>query len=67
MDDKLRRAAEKCLVNYGFFVGATGDNLDTLETVHPACGIKIIMGSAHGALLVSQEEQLDPILPGANG
>lgn len=27
----------------------------------PACGIKIFMESAHGALLVSQEEQLDPI------
>jgi dihydroorotase len=23
LDDKLRRAAEKCLVNYGFFIGAT--------------------------------------------
>ncbi|PSO49681.1 MAG: dihydroorotase [Cyanobacteria bacterium SW_9_44_58] len=66
MDDKLRRAAEKCLVNYGFFVGATGDNLDALETVHPTCGIKIFMGSAHGALLVSQEEQLDPIFARGN-
>jgi dihydroorotase len=61
MDEKLGLAAEKCLVNYGFFVGATGDNLADLETVNPACGIKIFMGSAHGALLVSEEEQLEPI------
>lgn len=61
MDDKLQRAAQKCLVNYGFFVGATGDNLEALQTVNPACGIKIFMGSAHGALLVSEEETLEPI------
>ncbi|QDZ40328.1 dihydroorotase [Euhalothece natronophila Z-M001] len=65
MDDKLKRASEKCLVNYGFFVGATGDNLEALESVNPACGIKIFMGSAHGALLVSEEETLEPIF--ANG
>jgi len=65
MDDKLKRAEEKCLVNYGFFVGATADNLEQLERVNPACGIKIFMGSAHGPLLVSQEPQLDPIF--ANG
>ena len=26
--DKLARAARKCVVNYGFFIGATPDNLD---------------------------------------
>ncbi|NJO76972.1 MAG: dihydroorotase, partial [Leptolyngbyaceae cyanobacterium RM1_406_9] len=61
LDDKLRRAAEKCLVNYGFFIGATPENLPDLQTATPACGIKIFMGSAHGALLVAQEEALEPI------
>lgn len=61
LDDKLRRASEKCLVNYGFFMGATPENLDDLRTASPSCGIKIFMGSAHGALLVSQEEQIEPI------
>jgi dihydroorotase len=27
LDDKLQRAANKCLVNYGFFLGATAANL----------------------------------------
>lgn len=27
LDDKLQRASNKCLVNYGFFIGATADNL----------------------------------------
>ena len=65
LDDKLQRAAEKCLVNYGFFIGATADNLSELVSVKPTCGIKIFMGSSKGALLVSDEEVLDRIF--ANG
>jgi dihydroorotase len=65
LDDKLRRAQHKCLVNYGFFIGATAENLPDLLTAKPVCGIKIFMGSAHGALLVSREAELEPIF--ANG
>jgi dihydroorotase len=61
LDDKLQRAANKCLVNYGFFIGATAENLSDLVTANPTCGIKIFMGSSHGALLVSREEELEPI------
>ncbi len=32
LDDKLRRAAQKSLVNYGFFIGATAENLPDLLT-----------------------------------
>lgn len=55
LDDKLQRAANKCLVNYGFFIGATAANLPDLVTDHPTCGIKIFMGSFHRALLVRAE------------
>ena len=61
LDDKLQRAANKCLVNYGFFMGATAANLPDLREANPACGIKIFMGSAHGDLLVSTEEEIEPI------
>ncbi|BAQ63745.1 dihydroorotase [Geminocystis sp. NIES-3709] len=61
LDDKLYRASQKCLVNYGFFMGATAENLDDLRNAHPACGIKIFMGSNHGALLVSTETEIEPI------
>jgi len=61
LDDKLQRAAEKCLVNYGFFIGATAENLPDLRQANPTPGIKIFMGSAHGALLVDQEAALEPI------
>jgi dihydroorotase len=61
LDDKLSRAASKCVVNYGFFIGATAEILPDLLTANPTCGIKIFMGSMHGALLVDQEEILDRI------
>jgi dihydroorotase len=61
LDDKLQRAASKCLVNYGFFIGATPANLPDLLTANPVCGIKIFMGSAHGDLLVSDRSSLEPI------
>ena len=65
LNDKLQRAASKCLVNYGFFIGATSDNLSELLHANPTCGIKIFMGSMHGPLLVDPQEILEPIF--ANG
>ncbi|MGA9383159.1 MAG: dihydroorotase [Phormidium sp.] len=61
LDDKLQRAAEKCLVNYGFFIGATAENLPDLLTANPTPGIKIFMGSMHGQLLVDEETALEAI------
>ncbi|PSB44189.1 dihydroorotase [Cyanosarcina cf. burmensis CCALA 770] len=61
LDDKLQRAAQKCVVNYGFFIGATAENLPDLLTAHPTPGIKIFMGSMHGALLVDGESYLEAI------
>ncbi|MEE3718762.1 dihydroorotase [Tumidithrix elongata RA019] len=65
LNDKLDRAAQKCVVNYGFFIGATANNLTELLEAHPTCGIKIFMGSMHGDLLIDQEELLEKIF--ANG
>ncbi|VXD22765.1 Dihydroorotase [Planktothrix serta PCC 8927] len=61
LDDKLRRASEKCMVNYGFFIGATAENLPDLLEANPTPGIKIFMGSMHGDLLIDQEEILETI------
>ncbi|MEG4215425.1 dihydroorotase [Microcoleus sp. Pol14C6] len=61
LDDKLSRAAEKCLVNYGFFIGATPENLPDLLTANPTPGIKVFMGSMHGQLLVDGEATLEQI------
>jgi dihydroorotase len=61
LNDKLQRAAQKCLVNYGFFIGATAEVLSDLLEAHPTAGIKVFMGSMHGALLIDQESLLDRI------
>ncbi len=61
LDDKLQRAAQKCVVNYGFFIGATAENLPDLLTANPTPGIKIFMGSMHGPLLVDTEAALEAI------
>jgi dihydroorotase len=61
LDEKLARAATKCVANYGFFIGATPDNLEALNTVSPACGIKIFMGSSTGSLLVNEKKDLENI------
>ncbi|MEP0913515.1 hypothetical protein NDI45_21620 [Leptolyngbya sp. GB1-A1] len=61
MNGKLKQASERSLVNYGFFIGATAEASPDLLEANPACGIKIFMGSMHGALLVDQEAALERI------
>lgn len=61
LDAKLDVAAEKCVVNYGFYVGATPDNVDVLKQATRTPGIKIFIGSSTGNLLVDQQEALERI------
>ena len=63
---KLDDAAEKSVVHYGFFIGATPDNLDELNAAERACGIKIFMSSSNGDLLVSEPKDIEKIFMGAN-
>ena len=65
MAEKKQLAAEKSVVNYGFFMGATSENLDELNAVENVCGIKIFMGSSTGDLLVDNPVVLERIF--ANG
>ena len=65
MVEKKQLAAEKSVVNYGFFIGATPDNLEELNAVENVCGIKIFMGASTGDLLVDDPDILESIF--ANG
>ena len=65
MAEKKQLAAEKSVVNYGFFIGATPDNLEELNAVENVCGIKIFMGASTGDLLVDDPDILESIF--ANG
>lgn len=59
---KLARAAQVSSVHYGFFVGATKDNVDELVAADETCGIKVFMGASTGDLLVDDADALDAIL-----
>ncbi len=59
--DKEVLAAEKSLVNYGFYIGATPDNWEELKRATDVPGIKIFIGSSTGNLLVDDQEALEKI------
>ncbi len=61
LEDKLELAAGKSLVNYGFYIGATPDNVAELRAAHRTPGIKIFIGSSTGSLLVDEQEALERI------
>jgi dihydroorotase len=61
LEAKLALAADKCLVNYGFYIGATPHNLDELAAAQRTPGIKIFIGSSTGDLLVDEQEALERI------
>ncbi len=67
LEDKLNRAASKCVVNYGFYVGAAFDpvrresNISVLKAAQRTPGIKIFIGSSTGDLLVDDQEALEQI------
>jgi dihydroorotase len=59
--DKLALAAQKCLVNYGFYIGATTENVAELAAATRTPGIKIFIGSSTGDLLVDEQDALERI------
>jgi dihydroorotase len=61
LEEKLALAAERSLVNFGFYVGATPKNLDELRQAQRTPGIKIFIGSSTGDLLVDEQEALERI------
>lgn len=61
LHEKLDRAREVSRVNYGFFIGATGDNVEELAAAERTPGIKIFVGSSTGDLLVDEQEALERI------
>jgi len=59
--DKLALAGEKSLVNFGFYIGATTENVDELVRATDTPGIKIFIGSSTGNMLVDEQEALERI------
>ncbi len=67
LDDKLQKASVESAANYGFYLGASGDNLEELKATDPNkyAAIKVFMGSTTGNLLVEDEKALIKIFTAA--
>ena len=68
LDDKKQIAAEKLLVNYGFMLGATNDNIEDLLAIDKTeyAAIKLFLGSSTGNMLVNNDEVLDKLFAEAS-
>ena len=68
MAEKHRIARSKMHVNYTFIPGATNDNLHFLSTLNPRVipGIKVLMGSSTGNMLVDQAPTLNALFQAAH-
>ncbi|MGN1280637.1 MAG: dihydroorotase [Succinivibrio sp.] len=63
INDKKEIAKRDSLANYGFYLGASDDNLDEIinAPVREIAGIKVFMGSSTGNLLVDRASVLEQI------
>lgn len=66
LHDKLDLAASKSMVNFGFYIGATPDNVAELVKAERTPGIKIFIGSSTGNLLVDEQQALETIFGETN-
>ena len=63
LEERYALAEGRCHVNYGFYLGATNDNLEDIKRLDPTrCpGVKLFMGSSTGGMLVDRETPLRQI------
>lgn len=63
LEDKYRRAQGRAWGNFGFYMGASNDNLEAIRALDPltAPGIKVFMGASTGNMLVDDPDTLDAI------
>ena len=70
LEAKIALAGSKAVTHYGFFAGATRNNvrdLQDIEGMDGVCGIKIFMGSSTGDLLVNEQKDLENIFANTGG
>lgn len=61
LEDKYRSAAGRSRANYGFYFGASNDNLEDIRRIDPKTtpGLKIFMGASTGNMLVDDPQTLE--------
>ena len=67
LNDKFSHAAETCIVNHSFYLGATHNNIDQIEKIDPnhICGVKLFMGSSTGGMLLDDRDSLKALFNAA--
>lgn len=60
LEEKIAKASHDSVANFGFYMGASADNIEELKRVDPnkIAAIKVFMGSTTGNLLVDDENTL---------
>ncbi|WP_027080158.1 dihydroorotase [Luteimonas mephitis] len=60
LENKYQRAAGRARANYGFYMGASNDNLAAIRVIDPLAtpGVKVFMGASTGNMLVDDPETL---------
>ncbi|MBB5016291.1 dihydroorotase [Rehaibacterium terrae] len=63
LEDKYRRAAGRSRANFGFYYGASNDNLEAIKRLDPRAtpGVKVFMGASTGNMLVDDPAILEGI------
>lgn len=63
LEERYALAEKRCHVNYGFYLGATNDNLKEIKRLDTTrCpGVKLFMGSSTGNMLVDRKRTLRSI------
>lgn len=61
LEDKYRRASGRSRANFGFYFGASNDNLENIRRIDPKTtpGLKIFMGASTGNMLVDDPKILE--------
>ncbi|MDE7376811.1 MAG: amidohydrolase family protein [Muribaculaceae bacterium] len=65
LQEKADIAARTSAANYGFLIGATAGNIDTLASIdycRQAAGIKLFVGSSTGSLLVDEPCMIERVI-----
>lgn len=63
LENKYKIASDKSLANFGFYLGATNENIEEIKSIDPKYipGLKVFMGASTGNMLVDNKESLNNI------
>ena len=62
LEEKRTLVGKDAMVNYGFYAGATNDNVEEVAKMTGIAGVKIYMGSSTGNLLVDDLKVLEDFM-----